>query len=324
MKRRGRGPRACRLGPGARRYTRSVRPLLSLVVVVYDMPEQARRTLHSLSPAYQRGTRPDEYEIIVVENASDRILGADAVRAAAANARYFLREETSQSPAGAVNFGVSRARGDQIGILVDGARLVTPGITGLSLLAGRMSEHAVVSVPGYHLGLETQQEAVRSGYDEAAEARLLSDIDWPSDGYRLFDVACFSGSCAAGFLRPYSESNCVCLPRRMFELLGGFDPRFQSPGGGYVNLDFYARICESADAVLFVTPGEGTFHQFHRGVSTGGVSGDAREQLLERFAAEYREIRGKEYRLAEKETLILGPIPPPARRFVRLSAAGWD
>lgn len=306
------------------RYTPRVRPFLSLVVVVYDMPEQARRTLHSLSSAYQRGVQPDDYEIVVVENASERLLGEEATRAAAANARYFLREDGGQSPAAAVNFGVSRARGDQVGILVDGARLVTPGIAALSLLAGRMSEQAVLSVPGYHLGTQTQQEAVHSGYDEAAEATLLSSVDWPSDGYRLFDIACFSGSCAAGFLRPYSESNCVCLPKRTFELLGGFEPRFQSPGGGYVNLDFYARVCESEEAMLFVTPGEGTFHQFHRGVSTGGISGDAREQLMDRFVAEYRDVRGREYRVPKREPLILGSIPPAARRFVKLSAASWD
>lgn len=306
------------------RYTRRVRPLLSFVVVVYDMPEQARRTLHSLSSAYQRGTLPDDYEIVVVENASERLLGADTARGTAANVRYFLREETSQSPAGAVNFGVSQARGEQVGILVDGARLVTPGVAALARLAGRMSEHAVLSVPGYHLGAETQQEAVHAGYDEAAEARLLASIDWPSDGYRLFDIASFSGSCTKGFLRPYSESNCVCLPRRTFELLGGFEPRFQSPGGGYVNLDFYSRVCERADTMLFVTPGEGTFHQFHRGVSTGGIDGEERERLMERFVAEYRDVRGREYVVPEREPVVLGAIPSSARRFVRLSAMSWD
>lgn len=305
-------------------YSRAVRPLLSLVVVVHSMPEQARRTLHSLSPSYQRDVGPDDYEVIVVENASERILGAEACLEAAGNVRYFLHEDASPSPASAVNFGVSCARADRVGILVDGARLVSPGVAFLALMAGRMSEGAVLSVPGYHLGAETQQEAVRTGYDEATEARLLAGIAWPDDGYRLFDIACFSGSLAGGFLCPYSESNCLCLSRRAFDAVGGLDPGFRSPGGGYVNLDLYARVCEREDVTLFVTPGEGTFHQFHRGVSTGGVSGDRRERLMEQFVSEYRALRGKEYQLPAREGLLLGGIPGPARRFFRLSAQAWE
>src|SRR5689334_5918442 len=52
-------------------------PLLSLLVIVHRMPEQAGRTLRSLSPSYQRNAAASDYEVIVVENASDRLLGAE-------------------------------------------------------------------------------------------------------------------------------------------------------------------------------------------------------------------------------------------------------
>src|ERR1051325_9076614 len=115
----------------------SSRPILSLVVVVYAMPEQARRTLHSLSPGYQRNVDPDDYEVIVVENESPRLLGATAAEGSGPNVRYFSRADGSSTPVFAMNFGAAQARGRVIGAMVDGARLVSPGVVELALLAPR-------------------------------------------------------------------------------------------------------------------------------------------------------------------------------------------
>lgn len=301
----------------------AARPVLSLLVVIYDMPEQARRTLHTLSPPYQRNVRAADYEIIVVENASDRLLGFEDAERSGPNVRYFLRDDASGTPVGALNFAASQARGAMVGVLVDGARLLSPGIVELALMAHRAAEGAVLGVPGYHLGTELQQRAVESGYDEAAESRLLASIDWSSDGYRLFDIACLSGSCAGGFFVPFAESNCLCMPKTTFERLGGFDPAFVSPGGGYVNLDFYVRLCELPETTLFVAPGEGTFHQFHRGVTTGGLRDEARARLMTDIGAEYRSLRGKEFTSPSREPFYLGKIPVNARRFVQRSARSW-
>jgi hypothetical protein len=287
------------------------------------MPEQARRTLFSLSPEYQRNVRASDYEVIVVENASERLLGAEVAEKTGPNVRYFLRHDASRSPAGAVNFAATQARGAMVGVLVDGARLLSPGIVELALLAHRATPEATLAIPGYHLGSELQQRAVNSGYGEAAEARLLAQIEWPADGYRLFDIACLSGSCAGGFFLPFAESNCLCLPRRSFDVLGGLDEGFVSAGGGYVNLDFYHRVCELAGATHFVAPGEGTFHQFHGGTTTGGLRDEARARLMEEISAEYRALRGRDFALPAREPLLLGKIPHNARRFVHKSAQGW-
>ena len=40
------------------------------------MTREAPRTLRSLSPGYQQGIHPDDYEVIVVENGSSAPLGA--------------------------------------------------------------------------------------------------------------------------------------------------------------------------------------------------------------------------------------------------------
>ncbi|HEX7672448.1 MAG TPA: glycosyltransferase [Polyangiaceae bacterium] len=298
-------------------------PVLSLLVVVYDMPGQARRTLQSLSPAYQENARAEDYEVIVVENASPRLLGREAAESTGPNVRYFPREDTSGTPVGAMNFAASQARGAMLAALVDGARLLSPGIVELGLMAHRAAPGAVLAVPGYHLGSELQQKAVESGYDEAAEARLLEQIAWPSDGYRLFDIACLSGSCAGGFFAPFAESNCLCVPRSHFEQLGGFDPAFVSAGGGYVNLDFYRRVCELPETTLFVAPGEGTFHQFHGGVTTGGVRDAERARLMTDIGAEYRSVRGRPFASPTREPFYLGKIPANARRFVQRSARTW-
>lgn len=277
------------------------------------------RTLCSLSPGYQ-GVPAEDYEVILVENDSARLLGEERARTALPGVRYVHRHEPGRSPSAAVNFGVSQARADRVGIMVDGARLLSPGVVPLALLSARMSPESALSVPGYHLGSDIQQEAVRSGYDEDVERRLLTDIQWPSDGYRLFDIACFSGSCREGFLLPYSESNCLCLPRAVFERIGGMDEGFRSPGGGYVNLDLHARVCAEHQLRLFVTPGEGTFHQVHGGVSTGGISGDERDRFMDEIALEYERLRGRPYEVPAREAFLLGSVAPAARRFLQISA----
>src|SRR5262249_49821582 len=126
-----------------------------------------------------------------------------------------------------------------------------------------------------------------------------------------------------GFFLPFAESNCLCLPKATFERLGGMDEGFVSVGGGYVNLDFYHRVCERAGGTHFVAPGEGTFHQFHGGVTTGGVRSEARRKLLDDMSAEYRALRGREFQMPAREPLFLGRIPENARRFVQKSALAW-
>jgi len=295
-------------------------PVISFVVVVYDMPRQAENTLLTLGPGYQDEADPADYEVIVVENDSANTLSDELVSSLPAHYHYSLRSNPESSPAHAINFGAAQARGDFICVMIDGARMLTPGVIRNLLLAHRLFDNAVVAVPGYHLGRELQQEAVDSGYSVEEELALLASSRWPVDGYSLFDIACFSGSSAPGFFLPNSESNCLSIPRDCWCDLGGCDLRFDLRGGGLVNLDLYKRACEMPGVKHVILPGEGTFHQFHSGVTTGGEERRARDEYIEASKAQYRELRGYEFESPSTSPVFLGEIPPQAQKFVHYSS----
>ncbi len=295
-------------------------PLLSCVLIVHDMAAQAENTIRSLCGDYQRDVQPREYEVIIVENESANLMRPEFLQSLPDNFHYYLRKNAEPSPGPAINFGVSKARGDSVCILIDGARLLTPGVIKTILLGHQLSDSAVVSIPGYHLGQELQQEAVKSGYDTASEHRLLASIEWPKNGYRLFEISCLNGSSGLGFFQPNSESNCISIPRHIWDALGGYDARFDLGGGGLINLDFYKRACEYPGAQHVILPGEGTFHQLHGGVTTGGQNSEARAAYIEAGNRQYRQLRGSDYESPHTKPIFLGELPEQVQKFVLYSA----
>ncbi|MEM1412164.1 MAG: hypothetical protein AAGH19_07365 [Pseudomonadota bacterium] len=304
---------------------RSAAPKLSIVLVVHAMAEQAINTIRSLDSAYQAGIHEDDYEVLIMENPSEHLLPEDAVEALPDQMRYVLREDARPTPVYAINEGIEMSRGHNICVMIDGARLVTPGVLRNLLLGHGLSERAIVTVPGYHLGEELQQTAVAKGYSTAVERALMESIAWPEDGYRLFDIACFSGASAGGFFRPHWESNCISMPRALWTRLGGFDEHFDLPGGGLVNLDTYRRACELEDTLLVLLLGEGTFHQFHGGVTTGGVVASQRDDYLARSHEQYEALRGQRFKSPQREKVYFGALPHAVRRYLSQSVAkaGW-
>jgi len=295
------------------------KPKLSIVLIVFNMPEQAYKTLHSLSVQYQSGVSENDYEVIVIENRSSNNLQEPKVSSIGKNFKYFLRDETEPTPVHSANFGIQEARGEFVTLMIDGARMLTPGVVQYLLAAYRVSKHAIVAVPGYHLGHKLQQKAMLEGYNKEEEQTLLDSIKWPNNGYRLFEVSCLSGTSAGGFFRPFGESNCLGAPRELLLELGGFDKRFNETGGGQANLDLYKRLVEHPDSVLFCLPGEGSFHQFHGGVTTG-QKGEIREEAMRAHFAQYAAIRGGAYKPPQKRPIYLGPIPDCAMKFLSKSA----
>lgn len=295
-------------------------PVISNVVIVHDMVDQAENTIRSLFVDYQRDVAAHQYEVVIVENESPNLMRQEFIRSLPGNFQYFLRRNAEPSPGPAINFGVSKTRGDNICILIDGARMLTPGALKNIIQGHEICDSAVISVPGYHLGHELQQEAVASGYNSTTERRLLESISWPEDGYRLFEVSCLNASSALGFFLPNSESNCISIPRQIWEDLGGYDTRFNLRGGGLINLDFYKRACEHPGVKHVILPGEGTFHQFHGGVTTGGQDMAARDAYIEASNEQYRELRGCEYENPRTTPIFLGEIHEQVQRFVLYSA----
>lgn len=270
------------------------------------MARELPRTLRSLSPAMQRGVDANDYEVIVVDNGSAspadpaqctrwgtplQMLAIDAASA-------------SVSPVHAVNLGIAHARGDLVGVMIDGARLASPGLVASALRAARIDERAVIVTLGFHLGPKVQMESIHEGYDRAAEDRLLEEARWHEDGYRLFALAAFAGSSRRGWFKPVAESNALFMRGALWQELGGFDARFTSPGGGYVNLDTLARAVQLPHCVVVTLLGEGTFHQVHGGVATNAlVSPD------DLFCDEYRRVRGRPYQSPEYRSLYFGAVP---------------
>lgn len=293
------------------------RPFLSIVVVVYRMPDQAEKTLVSLGPSYQQGVAARDYEVIVVENHSDRLLGGERATRHAGNVRYVLRHESKRTPVHAVNEGVARARGTHVAIMIDGARMLSPGVVRQTLEVFRMTPRATVCTPGFHLGHKLQQAAVCDGYDERAEAALLEGIAWPADGYRLFDVSVFSGTSSGGFFLPMWESNYFAMPRRTWRDLGGMDTRYDDFGGGNANLDLFKRLMEHRGMPSFLLYGEGSFHQFHGGVTTN-TPPEVRERIYQQLRAQDVAIRG-ELRPPPLSPFLFGTPHPAVLRFLKQS-----
>ncbi|MGA1354306.1 MAG: glycosyltransferase family 2 protein [Candidatus Limnocylindrus sp.] len=292
-------------------------PRLSVIVIVYDMPRQALNTLYSLSTAYQEGVSADDYEVIVVENRSPRLMDADAIAALPGNFRYILRDEPGVSPASAINLAARVARSDFICLMIDGARLVTPGIVRYALEARAIDDDALVLAPGYHLGEHEQQFHASRGYSEEKEQELLEGISWKSDGYRLFEISCLSGANPHGWFHPFMECNCLFLSRRVWDDIGRADERFDLPGGGAINLAIYRRAASHPRSRLFVLPGEGSFHQLHGGVTTSEVP--EREALLKRIGEQLNELLGEPYRAPTLQPTLLGRVPATAFSFLGYS-----
>ena len=295
-------------------------PAVSFIVILYNMPKQAEKTLYSLTAEYQQGVDESDYEVIVVENESANNLDRQFVANLPDNFSYHLRAEREPTPVHAINHGAGISRGRYLCVMIDGARMVTPGVVRNILRGHRLHDRAVVTVPGYHIGEQLQQEAVDAGYGVEEDQALISSIGWPANGYGLFDIACFSGSCAAGFFRPNSESNCISIPREIWAALGGLDTRFNLRGGGLVNLDLYKRACEYRGVEHVVLLGEGTFHQFHGGVTTGGEAREVRAALIEEMKVQYEDIRQEPYQSPQTEPVFLGELPRQVLKFVHSSA----
>ncbi|MGB1141151.1 MAG: glycosyltransferase family 2 protein [Halioglobus sp.] len=277
---------------------------LSIILVAYDMAREMPRTLHSLSAGYQQAGRAIDYEVIVVDNGSPEPLAEDSVLEHGEQFRLLRIDDASPSPAAAINAAVVQSQGRYVGIIVDGARMLSPGVLRWARACFSLEPRSVASVLGFHLGPEHQRLSSARGYNQRVEDRLLDRIGWPENPYKLFEIAALAGSSKFGWYGPIAESNCVFLQRELFDEIGGYEERFDSPGGGMVNLDFYKRACEAGEVSLYYLVGEGCFHQIHGGVTTGGKEREA--SRYDSLHGEYQTIRGEKFTAPTNHPILIG------------------
>jgi len=288
---------------------------LSVVVVFYNMRREAERTLHSLTRTYQQGIEDLDYEVIVVENGSveEEKLDEAFVRTFGPEFRYLdLGEKATPSPANALNCGIASANGEAIALMIDGAHVLTPGVLRFGMLGLEAYGPAMVATQQWYVGPGQQPDTMMHGYDQEYEDRLFDEIEWPNDGYRLFDIGHFVGE--RDWFDGLWESNCIFAPRNLLEQVGGMDETFSMAGGGYANLDFYERIGATPDVTVVSILGEGTFHQAHGGTTTNESDPEERRQRLGSYDRHYRDLRGRVFRGPGKPIHFVGSMFESARR----------
>lgn len=292
--------------------------MLSVIVNFFNNRREARNTLHSLTTAYQRGVDALAYEVIAIDNGSGEPLSEAEVRGYGPQFRYRYVEHASVSPAAAINAACRDAQGDRLLVMIDGAHILSPRILELSNLAFGSLPSPFIATVLFHIGPKHQYDSMLEGYDQQVEDAVLASCRWKEDGYRLYAASAAFADASEGWFGMLLESCCFGLRKADFLAMGGYDERFQSPGGGLVNLDFFRRALLRPELQYVVLLGEGTFHQFHCGVATNQPRD---RQPWARFHEEYVRIRQAPFQRVARQPLLIGSIPAEARHIARYSAA---
>ncbi len=291
---------------------------LSVVVVFYNMRREAARTLRSLSRSYQRDIEDLSYEVIAVDNGSspEQRLTAEEVRSFGNEFHLLdMDGDARPSPVRALNAGLAVSRGDNIAFMIDGAHLLTPGVLHHAMVALDAYQPAVVAAQQWYIGPGQQPDTSREGYNQRVEDRLFDEIEWPTDGYRLFEISHFIGE--RDWFDGIVESNCIVASRKLLEQIGAFDERFSMPGAGYANLDLFERLCLTPGVNVVSLLGEGTFHQFHGGTTTNVVDQVQHRERVASYGEHFKELRGRKLLGLDRAVKFVGALDPPAAKRTR-------
>jgi hypothetical protein len=98
-----------------------------------------------------------------------------------------------------------KAKADALAIMVDGAHGLTPGVLHYSMAAFQNYPNPVVAPRCWFTGPGQRGDTVTGGYGPEAEDRLFEQIDWPIDGYRLFELGVFIGPGNSGMSRSFES-----------------------------------------------------------------------------------------------------------------------
>src|SRR5262245_56296120 len=204
-------------------------PKVSVVIISYNMARELPRTIRSFSPSMQRGIDTGDYELIVVDNGSARVPDERGLRQIAPNLVLLRQPDATVSPVAAIHRGLEAARGELIGVCIDGARMASPGLLATALTASRLHEGPVTGTLAFHSGTDLQRLSILQGSSPEVEDALLAECQWEEDGYRLFEISILAGSSRHGWFVIPAETSALFLRRAHWrELGGGYDLRFKA------------------------------------------------------------------------------------------------
>ncbi len=274
---------------------------LSFIVNFYNMQREAGRTLTSLTRPYQRNIGDLNYEVLCIDNGSNPPLDAGWIASFGPEFRLFTPSALHPSPCFALNEAAAASTGAVIAAMIDGAHVLSPGVLREVWDSLEEAPLAPVGLRHWFVGAD-QRWLSRAGYTRAHEDILFDKIAWPHDGYKLFSISTPMWENPNHWMDDMSESNCLFVPRALWQQVGGFDEAFAEPGAGYANLDLFARVSAASPEPVVTLVGEASFHQFHDGTTTN--VGDAeKEKRVQKFENTYIALRKGQFASVQAERL---------------------
>ena len=216
---------------------------MSVIMSPYNQSWEMEKTLFSLEK--QVGMSPDEYEIIIANTNPEDKLAEDV-------AHYFWRlyknvrliqvhdEKTKLIKVAGygLNLGVRNyARGDLLVIVIDPARVPTPGVLRKTRdQFEQWGDDIVTTTVPYHFFKHYSDRSftVEECRKEFAKTR------WKQDFYHLFDFAAHTNISKSGI---FNESTWTGITKENYLKVGGHNEFFVDWGNN--NLDFWRRVIRS-------------------------------------------------------------------------------
>lgn len=289
---------------------------ITLVIAAYNIPQQIQRTLISCTPYYQN-IPANELEIIIIDNGSRVPLSKTDFKHFPSVSQV-IRVEGQPSPVHGLNKGIEAAKFSNVGVMIDGAHMLSPGVLSNASSVLKMFERPVIDVPQYILGTVSQNlRPSDNGFER--EATDLKDLGWPEIGYSLFDYAVMPGEQIAKNPINAIESNCLISSKGVFKDCGAYDERFDEAGAGLANIEIFSRLTNNPNNKFVSLAGEGTFHQDHHGTTTS-VSSTERDALVQQYYKKFEEITGNKTNSMFRGPFVFGdvstssPTPPTISR----------
>lgn len=298
----------------ARRLARRVirpKPRISIIVVFYNMQREAQRTLLSLSRGYQEALDGIGYEVLCIDNGSSPPMERSFVESYGPEFRLIRPEPALPSACRAINEAARQARGDYLCIMIDGAHILSPGVLAQANEAFTAHPGAIVALRQWFVGGD-QRWLSDHGYTREREDQLFGRSYWPEKPYSIFDISRPMQDPSGGWYNSMAETNCLFLPKRLFADIGGFDERFDEPGSGFANLDFFDRAATAARGPIVALLWEASFHQFHGGTTTN-ASERQKNRLVSEYNQKYRRLKDRGFNAVEQQQLLyFGRIRSPS------------